>query len=168
MSGVIVVMGVSGCGKSTLGRALAEELGFGFLEGDDFHPPANVARMAAGMPLTDAMRWDWLRDLGRAAGRQRDAGVVVSCSALKRSYRDLLREAAGPVRFVFPDLPREVVAARLLDRKGHYMPPGLLGSQFDTLERPGRDETDVTTIPLAAPPGEVLRATLAALERGGA
>jgi len=150
----IVVMGVSGCGKSTLGRALAAALRVGFVEGDEWHPPRNVALMAAGTPLTDDDRRDWLRSLaGRlgaaAASRQ---GLVLSCSALKRSYRDLLRTGAPGLRFVFLSGPPALVAERLHGRRGHYMPPSLLPSQFEALEPPQADEQAIEldiTLPVA-------------------
>ncbi|MCW5634679.1 MAG: gluconokinase [Rubrivivax sp.] len=140
----IVVMGVSGCGKSTVGRALAEALGARFVEGDELHPPQNVARMAAGVPLTDADRAGWLDDIGRVlaeAGAPGAAGgVVVSCSALKRAYRDRLRAAAPGVLFAHLHGPRELLQARLAQRRGHYMPASLLQSQFEALQPPADDE----------------------------
>jgi carbohydrate kinase (thermoresistant glucokinase family) len=137
----IVVMGVSGCGKSTVGRALAEALGAPFVEGDELHPPENVARMAAGVPLTDADRAGWLDDIGRVLATAGAAGgVVVSCSALKRAYRDRLRAAAPGVRFAHLHGPREVLQARLAQRRGHYMPASLLQSQLEALQPPGEDE----------------------------
>ncbi|MDB5894156.1 MAG: gluconate kinase [Rhodoferax sp.] len=139
---IIVVMGVSGCGKSTVGRKLADALKLPFLEGDDFHPPENVARMAAGIPLTDADREGWLRTL---ADRMAEAagpgeGLVLSCSALKRRYRDVLREGAAGVRFVYLHGSPEVLALRMAQRTKHYMPPSLLNSQLATLEPPAADE----------------------------
>lgn len=140
--GRYVVMGVSGCGKTTIGVALARALGVPFVEGDDFHPPENVARMAAGIPLTDADRAGWLRALSQrlAEARSSRAGLVMSCSALKRAYRDVLRAGDPGVRFIFLDGPREVIAERLASRAGHYMPASLLDSQLATLETPGPDE----------------------------
>ena len=140
--GIFIVMGVSGCGKTTIGSALARALGVEFVEGDDFHPPENVRRMAAGIPLTDADRAGWLRAL---AGRLREAhehrtGLVLSCSALKRSYRDLLRAAAPDAQFIFLDGSPVLIAERLAGRRGHYMPASLLDTQFATLERPAADE----------------------------
>jgi carbohydrate kinase (thermoresistant glucokinase family) len=135
----IVVMGVSGCGKTTVGRALAAELGLPYVEGDELHPPQNVQRMAAGVPLTDADREGWLQQIAARLAAAGD-GMVVSCSALKRSYRDLLRRAAPDLRLVHLHGPRELLAARLATRQGHYMPASLLQSQLDTLELPGADE----------------------------
>ena len=133
----LVVMGVSGCGKSTLGAALAARLGVAFVDADDLHPPANRAKMAAGVALTDADRWPWL-DLVTGVLQDR-APVVVACSALRRAYRDRLRRA-GEVRFLHLAAPREVIAARLAARQGHFMPASLLDSQYATLEPPGPDE----------------------------
>lgn len=133
----LVVMGVSGCGKSTLGAALAARLGAGFVDADPLHPAANLAKMAAGEPLTDADRWPWL-DAVAAVLRDR-APVVVACSALRRAYRDRLRAARG-VRFVHLAAPREVILARMTTRQDHFMPASLLASQYDTLEPPGPDE----------------------------
>lgn len=134
----IVVMGVSGCGKSTLARALAERLGYRFVEGDELHPAANVAKMAAGIPLDDADRAPFLDAVGRALAEP--GGVVASCSALKRAYRDRLRALAGDVLFVLPDLAIGQVRERLARRAGHFMPTSLLDSQFAALEPPGPDE----------------------------
>ncbi len=138
----IVVMGVSGCGKSTVGRALAGALGLLYVEGDDLHPPRNVALMAAGTPLTDADRHGWLAAVGRsmADGVAQGPGVVVACSALKRVYRDQLRTAVPGALFVHLQGPQPLLAQRLAARTGHYMPPSLLQSQLDTLEPPGPDE----------------------------
>lgn len=140
--GRYVVMGVSGCGKTTIGTALARALGVPFVEGDDLHPPENVERMAAGIPLTDADRAGWLRALSQrlAGARSSSAGLVMSCSALKRAYRDVLRTGDPGVRFIFLDGPREVIAERLASRTGHFMPAALLDSQLATLEPPGPDE----------------------------
>jgi gluconokinase len=136
-------MGVSGSGKSTLGGALARALDCEFLEGDQFHSPEAVARMASGIPLTDADRWPWLDRLGQAVGaRVAAAGIVVAaCSALRRVYRERLKKAiAAPVRFVLMDADRDELLRRMTGRTGHYMPPSLLDSQINTLERPDPDE----------------------------
>lgn len=135
-------MGVSGSGKSLIGRALADALGLTFVEGDAYHPPENVERMSRGIPLTDADRAGWLRAL---AARIRDArikgeGLVVTCSALKRSYRDILRAESESLRFVFLRGSRDLIAERLAGRRGHFMPPTLLDSQIATLEEPLPDE----------------------------
>jgi gluconokinase len=140
----IVVMGVSGAGKSTLARALAQALQWKFIEGDDLHPAANVAKMSAGIPLTDEDRRPFLRAVADAIAQNRAVGVVVSCSALKRAYRDSIRErAAGPVIFVLPNLTRAQLVARLEQRTGHFMPVSLLDSQLATLEPPAADENAV-------------------------
>jgi len=136
----IVVMGVSGCGKSTVGAALAEALGLRFVEGDELHPSRNVALMAAGTPLTDADRQDWLKAVAATLAAAPADGVVVSCSALKRSYRDLLRVSAPDLQLVHLHGAPALLAQLLQARKGHYMPASLLQSQFDTLEAPGADE----------------------------
>lgn len=143
-AGAVVVMGVSGSGKSTLGARLAAALGGRFLEGDDFHDPAAVAKMRSGTPLTDDDRWPWLDRLGRALGEAAASGggAVAACSALRRAYRERLAAAAGvPVRFVLLDPGRPVLERRMAERTGHYMPASLLDSQLATLERPDADES---------------------------
>lgn len=135
----LVIMGVSGCGKSSVGQALADRLGIPYRDGDDLHPAANVAKMRAGTPLTDDDRWPWLDRVAQVLARE--APVIVGCSALRRAYRDRLRGGAGgPVRFVHLAGSREVIAARMALRRGHYMPLTLLDSQFAALEPPGPDE----------------------------
>jgi len=138
----IVVMGVSGSGKTSAARELTRQLGWEYIEGDDLHPAANVAKMAAGTPLDDEDRWPWLRRIAEVIGEHEAAGtdVVVTCSALKRVYRDLLREGHPSVWFAHVDVDREVLAQRLTKRQGHYMPPSLLDSQLATLERLADDE----------------------------
>lgn len=142
--GPVVVMGVSGSGKSTVGERLATYLGATFIEGDSLHSAANVEKMRHGIPLSDADRGPWLDEVGaRLAG---PAATVVSCSALKRSYRERLREVAWqPITFVFLQGTRAMLASRLSERKGHYMPLSLLDSQLATLELP-LGEADVLTI----------------------
>lgn len=151
MTARIVIMGVSGCGKSSVGEALATRLGIPYRDGDDLHPPENVEKMRAGIPLTDADRWPWL---DRVAQVLRDeVPVIIGCSALRRAYRDRIRASAGgPVRFIHLSGSREVIAARMAARQGHYMPLSLLDSQFAALEPPGPDEAMVVEIdqPLAA------------------
>lgn len=158
----LVVMGVSGCGKSTVGQALAQRLGLPMVDGDDLHSPASVARMKDGQPLTDADRWPWLERVGQrlAASEQ---GLVIACSALRRSYRDRIRQHAGTVRFVFLDGPQDLIARRLQQRSGHYMPASLLDSQFNTLERPGPQEPDILRIDIDRPVGDLVMAAIAAL-----
>lgn len=161
-----VVMGVSGCGKSTVGRHLAEAQDDVFVEGDAFHPPANVAKMAAGQPLDDEDRVEWLRALKDQirSAHERGVGLVLSCSALKRSYRDLLREADPALRFAHLDGPRELIAERLSARKDHYMPPLLLDSQLAVLEPLGADEQGIVLDVRQAP--AQLVAQILASERG--
>ncbi|MGE4430310.1 MAG: gluconokinase [Sphingobium sp.] len=141
MAFLIVVMGVSGCGKSTLGRKLAEALGIAFVEGDDLHPPANVAKMAAGQSLNDTDRIPFLDTVAARLAEHRGKGCVVSCSALRRAYRDRLRAHVGQeIHFVLPLLSREALMERMQQRKGHFMPANLLDSQLATLELPSPEE----------------------------
>jgi gluconokinase len=137
---LVVVMGVSGSGKTTVGRALAERLGVPFEDADDLHPEANVAKMSAGIPLDDADRGPWLETVGRWLAAHRDTGAVVSCSALRRAYRDVLADAAPSAVFLHLDGPRDVVAARVGSRPDHFMPASLVDSQFATLEPLQPDE----------------------------
>lgn len=159
-------MGVSGCGKSTVGRALAEALDIPFVEGDALHPPANVQRMAAGIALTDEDREGWLADLAAllADAHRRQRSLVLTCSALKRAYRDQLRAGCPGLRFVHLHGSEAVLAERLAQRSGHYMPPSLLPSQLQTLEVPGADENAVS-ISIDAPSAQVIAATLSELHR---
>ena len=152
----IVVMGVSGCGKSSVGEALSARLAVPYRDGDDLHPPANVEKMRAGVPLTDEDRWPWLDRVAEVLRAQ--APVIVGCSALKRRYRDRIRQA-GTVTFVFLEGSRDLIASRMAARKRHYMPPSLLDSQFAALEPPGPDEAIAVSIdqPLSAVVDEVLR-----------
>ena len=142
----LVVMGVSGSGKSTIADSLAERLGWRCEDGDKFHPPGNVAKMSAGHPLTDEDRWPWLRAIADEIDRVCRAGqrAVIACSALKRVYRDILVHGRDDVRIVFLEGTQELIARRLAARKGHFMPPGLLTSQFRTLEPPDANEHPVT------------------------
>jgi gluconokinase len=140
---LIVVMGVAGSGKTTIASGLAEKLGVPFVEGDSLHPVANVKKMASGIALTDEDRWPWLEAIGERmeAEHVTGHGVVVSCSALKRAYRDCLRKKVhGKVRFILLDGSRELITDRMKKRKGHFMPAALLDSQFATLEKPTADE----------------------------
>ncbi|NWK95829.1 gluconokinase [Sphingobium lactosutens] len=132
-------MGVAGCGKSTLGRALAQHLGWSFVEGDLCHPAENVARMTAGLPLDDAARLPFLRNVATALAASHN-GAVASCSALKRDYRDLIRRQVGDVLFTLPRLSRADLERRMAQRPGHFMPTSLLDSQLATLEPPDPDE----------------------------
>jgi gluconokinase len=137
----VVVMGVSGTGKTTVGEQLAEELGCEFVEGDQLHPSRNIDKMSKGIPLTDEDRWPWLQAIAEMVAVRDHEGIstVVTCSALKRSYRDVLRDAA-PTFFVHLHAPYDVLEARMQHRTKHFMPTGLLRSQFDTLEELGDDE----------------------------
>ena len=160
---ILIVMGVAGTGKSTLAGLLAERLNWELQEGDDLHPPANVAKMSAGIPLDDDDRWPWLDAIAAWIKVKTKSGEpgIVTCSALKKSYRDRLR---GPnVIFVFINGPRAVIEARMASRKRHYMPLSLLDSQLATLEPPTSDE-NVLEVDLAAPPEEQASAVLNALE----
>lgn len=163
MTCTIVVMGVSGCGKSTLGRELAGALGVRFVEGDRLHPEGNIAKMRAGVPLDDIDREPFLLNVAAALVVGQTRGVVVSCSALKRKYRDLIRSRAAGVRFVWPHADRAVLAARLAQRRGHYMPASLLDSQLAALEPPADDE-QVIAIDGAEPTAAQVAAVLAALD----
>lgn len=164
----LVVMGVSGSGKSTVAAQLAGRIGLSYLDGDDLHPQSNVDKMHAGTPLDDDDRWPWLDRVAEALNAQSDAkgGVVLACSALKRSYRDRLRAGTGGrVRFAFLDVDFGEIEARLKKRVHHFMPPQLLQSQFDTLERPGADEADVMTVPSNGPADGIVADLAARLGR---
>lgn len=157
----LVIMGVSGCGKSTVGAALAARLGLAYRDGDDLHPAANVEKMRAGQPLGDADRWPWLDRV--AAVLKDEAPVIIGCSALRRAYRDRIRSGAGgPVRFVHLSGQRDLIAARMATRAGHYMPLSLLDSQFATLEPPGPDEA--LTIDIDQPLPTLIDSILRSLE----
>jgi len=157
----VVVMGVSGCGKSTVGALLASGLGVPFVDGDGLHPPANIAKMSAGIPLTDDDRWPWLRAV---AARLAESDVVIACSALRRIYRDNLRAVAPTTRFVLLDGRRELLAERMT-RPGHFMPLALLDSQLATLERPDSDE-HALVFDIAEPPERIASEAIRALRAG--
>ncbi len=142
----LVVMGVSGSGKSTIGEKLAERIGWRYEDGDRFHPASNVAKMSAGQPLTDEDRWPWLQAIADEIDRACKAGerAVIACSALKHAYRDILVHGRSDVRIVFLNGTPALIAGRLARRRGHFMPPGLLDSQFRTLEPPDASEHPVT------------------------
>lgn len=158
MSLALVVMGVSGAGKTTVGRALAAALGWPFVEGDELHPAANIARMSAGTPLTDADRAPWLAAVAAAIGdhEERAVDVVVTCSALRRAYRDRLRAGHPSVRFLHLTADAAVLRARLAHRTGHFLPATLLASQLATLEPLAPDEPG-WTVPSDAPLPELVR-----------
>jgi gluconokinase len=162
---VVVVMGVSGCGKSTVGRVLAQRLGVPFAEADEFHPKANIDKMSAGRPLTDDDRWPWLRSIATWIGARADGGGgVVTCSALKRTYRDLLRSATDQVWFLHLHGSRETIGARVAARSGHFMPPALLDSQIADLEPLGSDEPGLV-VDVAAGPDQIVETALRAMPR---
>ncbi|WP_406274727.1 gluconokinase [Nocardia sp. NBC_00881] len=159
---VIVVMGVSGSGKSTLGTRLADVLGVEYAEGDDFHPAANVAKMAAGTPLDDADRAPWLDAVAAWMAEHTEQGGVVSCSALERSYRDRLRAGVSEAFFVHLAAPRTELARRMTGRRGHFMPPSLLDSQLAALEPLAADENGIT-IDATRTPEDLVTDAVAAL-----
>jgi gluconokinase len=142
----MIVMGVSGSGKSTIADKLAERLDWVYEDGDRFHPASNVAKMSAGQPLTDEDRWPWLQAIADEIDRVCKAGehAVIACSALKRAYREVLVHGRNDVRIIYLDGTQALIANRLAARKGHFMPPGLLVSQFKTLEPPDKSENPVT------------------------
>jgi len=141
----LIVMGVSGSGKSTIADSLAKRLGWTFEDGDRFHPASNVAKMSAGHPLTDEDRWPWLQAIATEIDRVCKAGghVVIACSALKRAYRDVLIGDRPDAVLVYLRGSKDLIARRIKARRGHFMPPALLDSQFATLEEPGPDENPV-------------------------
>jgi gluconokinase len=142
----LIVMGVAGSGKSTIGEQLAARLGWIYEDGDTFHPANNVAKMSAGKPLTDEDRWPWLQAIADEIDRLCLAGerAVVACSALRRAYRDVLVHGRKDIRLVYLEGTQQLIADRIGQRKGHFMPPGLLASQFKTLEPPADDERPLT------------------------
>jgi gluconokinase len=159
---VVVVMGVAGTGKTTVGPLLAARLGVPYAEGDDFHPPANISKMSAGVPLDDEDRWPWLDAIGAWAHERAGLGGVVSSSALKRAYRDRLRAAAPGVVFVHLTGDRKLVEERMTHRQGHFMPTALLDSQFATLQPLEPDEPGVA-VDVSGSPEEITARALNAL-----
>ncbi len=158
---VVILMGVAGAGKTTVGQRLAEALGWRFVEGDDFHPAGNVAKMAAGVPLTEEDRAPWLARLRErvAEALERGEDVVLACSALRREYRRLLTVHPARVRWVYLKGPRELIASRLMERAGHFMPASLLDSQLETLEAP----EDALAVEVTESPTEAVAAIRAGL-----
>ena len=157
-------MGVSGSGKTTIAQKIAARTGLVYGEADRFHPPANVAKMSAGIPLDDADRWPWLRALAAWMARQAARGVstVLACSVLKRAYRDVLRSGVPGVQFVHLDAPAQLVHDRLAHRSPHFMPVGLLQSQLDALEPLGEDEHGLV-LDASLPPDELVARAAAVL-----
>jgi gluconokinase len=157
----VVVMGVSGSGKTTIAEEIARREGWELLEGDDFHPPANIAKMKSGVPLTDDDRWPWLRAIAAAIDERRKRGesVVVACSALKRAYRDILANGHADVVVVYLQGSSALIADRIAARKHHFMPAKLLESQFADLEEPTQDEHAII-VSVAPPPAEIVDAIM--------
>ncbi|MFD5426341.1 gluconokinase [Streptomyces sp. NPDC127084] len=163
---VVVVMGVAGTGKTTIGALVAAHLGVPYAEGDDFHPPADIAKMSAGVPLDDTDRLPWLDAIGRWARSREGRGGVVSCSALKRSYRDRLRASAPGVVFLHLTGARALIERRMAERRGHFMSAALLDSQYATLEPLEADEAGVA-VDVTGPPDAIGARAVAALRRYG-
>jgi gluconokinase len=160
---VVVVMGVSGSGKTTVARLLARRLDVPYAEADEFHSRANVDKMSAGRPLTDGDRWPWLRSIASWIGaRAGDGGGVVTCSALKRGYRDLLRSDTDRVWFLHLHGSRDLIASRVVARTGHFMPPALLDSQFDDLQPLGDDEPGLV-VDVGNAPEQIVETALRAM-----
>jgi carbohydrate kinase (thermoresistant glucokinase family) len=164
---VLVLMGVSGCGKTTVAAILADRLGWPFEEGDALHPQANIEKMAAGNPLTDADRWPWLAKVADWIDERLDAGEngLITCSALKRSYRDLMNRRGSGLIFVFLAGSKETIAARLTARHGHFMRASLLDSQFADLEEPAADEPAIR-VGIGPPAAEIAEQIIGRLRTG--
>ena len=160
----MVIMGVAGCGKSSVGEALSVRLGIPYRDGDDLHPPANIARMSRGEPLTDDDRWPWLARVAEVLAAE--APVIVGCSALKRAYRDVLRDGHADIRFLHLTGTPELIMARQAARIGHFMPASLIASQFATLEPPDT-EADVIDLDIDPEPPAIVAKAIAALRRRG-
>lgn len=165
MAKAYVVMGVSGCGKSTVGQALADYLECPFYDGDDFHPPDNVAKMAAGEPLNDADRYPWLANLHALMAEHLERGetAVVACSALKKKYRDQLRGTLDAVAFIYLRGNFDLIWGRMQAREGHYMKANMLQSQFDALEEPEQNEAIIVDID--GLPAEIMEQIIQTIER---
>jgi gluconokinase len=160
----VIMMGVSGSGKTTIGKAIAARMGYRFYDGDDFHPPSNIAKMAAGIALTDEDRALWLATLAALirSDLQRGQSGVLACSALKEKYREVLRVDSAQVKFVYLKGSYEVIRARLESRPAHYLKPALLRSQFDTLEEP----SDALIVDIVKAPGEICDEILSKIRPG--
>nr|WP_294521710.1 gluconokinase [uncultured Rhodopila sp.] len=167
---IAIVMGVSGSGKTTVAAGLGRQDGWILLEGDSFHPPANVAKMHAGIPLTDEDRWPWLRAIAARADELRAAGqsAAVACSALRRAYRDVVIGDRPDTVLVYLRGSKSLIAGRIKARRGHFMPPALLDSQFDTLEEPGPDENPIIVDVGGTPEAEIADAIRQLKARKGA
>jgi len=165
---VVVMMGVSGSGKTTIAEGVAAQLGWDVVEGDKFHPPANIAKMSHGIPLDDADRLPWLQAIAAAIDAHLAAArsAVVACSALKRAYREILIGTRTNVPLVYLQGSRELIGKRLATRKGHFMPPALLDSQFATLEEPGADEHPIVAH-VGPSPAEVVEEVITRLRQRG-
>jgi gluconokinase len=157
----VVVMGVSGCGKSEVGQRLAAQMQLPLIEGDSFHPASNIEKMSRGLPLDDADRAGWLEELARQLASH-PHGAVLTCSALKRAYRDTLRRGAAGLQFVHLALPQEEAQRRVAARPGHFYPPSLVATQFQALEDPA-GEPGVASVDATRPLDEVVQAALAGL-----
>ena len=164
---IVIVAGVSGSGKTTVGALLAGRLNWRFADADQFHPAANIEKMRARIPLTDEDRWPWLRAIAAWMDERiaRNESAVITCSALRRSYRDVLLAGRPEARMVFLSVDRDVTARRLAARHGHFFPEQLLGTQFDALEPPGPDERVLTVVP-ADDPAETAASIIAILFPG--
>jgi gluconokinase len=166
---IVIVMGVSGSGKTTIAAGLARQEGWILLEGDAFHPPANIAKMHAGTPLTDDDRWPWLHAIAARQDELRAAGqsAVVACSALKRAYRDILIGARPDTVLIYMRGSRDLIAERMKARKDHFMPPALLDSQFATLEEPSPDENPII-LDIGGPPEAIIQKAIHQLKERAA
>jgi carbohydrate kinase (thermoresistant glucokinase family) len=163
----IIVMGVSGSGKSTLAQNLSQTLQLRMKDGDELHLPESVAKMSAGIALNDADRWPWLDRIAQYLldeTSENGPGGIVACSALKKIYRDRIRQQAGPVVFLFLEGPPDLIRKRMQQRVGHYMQPGLLDSQLQTLEKPTTEEIDVISLDIDQPVDQIVRQALSALK----